>query len=70
MVGAFADNVQHSQYLWCRAGLRHVQGVRLNRAADFRGEGAVLDPTMQQNVTLAGAPLRTSLGELTALLSP
>ena len=25
-------------------GLRHVQGVRPNRAADFRGGGAILDP--------------------------
>ena len=28
----------------CRAGLKHVRGVRPNRAADFRG--AILDPTM------------------------
>ena len=89
-------------FVLCTAGLRQVQGVLPNRAADFRGGGAILDQirpepglafilrliavltkepdmlqpdafceyTMQQNATAAGAPLRTPLGELTALPKP
>jgi len=58
-------NIQNSTTIHHTHVHNNVLGVRPNRAAKFRVV-AILDPTMQQNATVAEAPTRTLLGDVTA----